>query len=161
MEKPGRTGQHINRTPWYLTAVMLAVAPFGLLAGFVLFGQAPCLFYIPGLLLLLFMPILPLAGLLVWRVDIEHEKIIFVKVYRKIAVEKSKISAFSVVLPLTPEELATPWNKAKARRLTFMLIGGEKIAFHTIEMHLAFTIQEDLAEYGIHQVDESELTSTD
>lgn len=161
MEEPDRTGQYTNRTPWFYTAIMVAVAPFGILAGFVLFGQAPCLFYIPGLLLLLFMPILPLAGLIVWRVDIELERIIFVKAYRKIAVEKSNIASFSVFLPLDAIELAKPVLQRRDRRLTFEMIGGEKIAFHTIEAQIAFTIQEDLVEYGIQQVDESELTSPD
>ncbi len=161
MEEPGRTGRHINWTPWYLTAVMVAVAPLGLLAGIILFGQAPCLLYVPGLLILVFVVVLPLAGIFVWRVDIEQERIIFVKVYRKVAIEKSKVSAFSVLLPLDAIELALPARKRKNRRLTFELIGGEKIVIYTIDAHLAFAIQENLAEYGVHQVDESELTSPD
>ena len=161
MGKPSDTNRIVNRPPWFLLVLMVAVSPVALAVGIFIFGLAPYWAYMPGLLIVVIVIVLPLARAFVFRVDIGQESIVFVKVYGRVTIEKPNIRSFSAFHPLDPVELAKPWYVARVRRLTFVLQAGEKIIFNTIEAHLASKIQEDLVGYGIHPSDESELLSGD
>lgn len=149
MKETGEIIWLVNRSPWLYVTVMVAVFPLGLLLGILIFGLAPCWAYLPGLLVAAVVIIPGLARGFVFRVGIGREKIIFVKVHRRIAIEKSNIISYDVSPPLDLSERSKPWHKVVDRSLTLELSGGEKTVFKAIEGHIVSKLSEDFEKCGV------------
>ena len=158
MRETGEITWLVNRPPWVSVLAIVTFLPLGILLGFMVFGVPPCWAILPGLFVLAIVLVPGLAKALVFRVGIGREKIVFVKIFSKVKVEKSDVLSFWVSKPLDGSELTKPWYTVADRHLTLELLGGKKIVFKSIEALLAGQLSEDLEKHGIHL--NSELKST-
>lgn len=148
----------VNRPPWVYVLTGVIFLPLGMVLGVMVFGNPPCWAIVPGLLVLAVILVPALAKELVFRVGMGQEKIIFVKIFSKVKVDKSDVLSYWVSHPLDGSELTKPWYTVTDRHLTLELLGGKKIVFKPIEAPLAGQLSEDLEKHGIHL--NSELEST-
>ena len=139
----------VNWPAWSNVIVILIFGSLGTLIGLTIFPTAPCLAYLPGLLIvaIIFIPALLIFS--VFFVGFSKSTVSFVKFYGKIEIDKAEIVSVAIQPTIDRSELKKSWYATRLRRIVFRFENGRTMEFRPIMAKVAYQIQKDLARSGI------------
>jgi hypothetical protein len=149
MKDEQKTVWFVNWPAWSNVIVILIFGSLGTIIGLTIFPTAPCLAYLPGLLIvaIIFIPAFLIFS--VFLVGFDLQRISFVKIYGKINIDKTEIVSTAIQPPVNQSEIEKPWYATRLRRIVFRLKNGKTMEFRPIMAKVANEIKKDLARSGV------------